>query len=109
MKKKIIIISSIVLICLISISIYLIFAHSLEKNNDETIKVADKKDSVKEKLENSVDNSEKNVEEKFEESIIDDKEDSYTQQTEKKEETKTNNPQKAEKPTSNNQSSTTKE
>ena len=36
MKKKIIIISSIVLICLISISIYLIFAHSLEKNIDET-------------------------------------------------------------------------
>ena len=59
MKKKIIIISSIVLICLISISIYLIFAHSLEKNIDETIKVADKKDSEKEKLENSVDNSEK--------------------------------------------------
>ena len=74
MRKKIIIISSIVLICLTSVSIYLIFTHSLEKNNDETIKVADKKDSEKEKLENSVDNSEKNVEEKFEESIIDDKE-----------------------------------
>lgn len=123
MKKKIIIISSIVLICLISISIYLIFAHSLEKNIDETIKVADKKDSEKEKLENSVDNSEKNVEEKFEETITDNKEDSYThiskneikeqdsytQQIEKKEETKTNNPQKAEKSTSNNQSSTPKE
>ena len=123
MKKKIIIISSIVLICLMSVSIYLIFTHSLEKNIDEPVKVSDKKDSEREKIENSVDNSEKNIEEKFEDSKTDDKEDSYThiskneikeqdsytQQIEKKEETKTNNPQKDEKPISNNQSSTPKE
>lgn len=123
MRKKIIIISSIMLICLISISIYLIFAHSLEKNIEEPVKVSDKKDSKKEIIENSVDNSEKNVEEKFEDSKTDDKEDSYThiskseikeqdsytQQTEKKEESKTNNPQETKNPTNNNQLSTPKE
>ena len=123
MKKKIIIISSIVLISLITISWYLIYAHSFEKNKEENIKVVDKKEPEKEKTENSVDNSKKNVEEKVEENKIEDKEDSYThnsknenkeqggyiQQTEKKEESKNNNPQKTEKPTSNNQSSTPKE
>ena len=123
MRKKIIIISSIVLICLTSVSIYLIFIHSLEKNIDEPVKVSDKKDSEEEKIENSVDNSEKYVEEKFEDSKTDDKEesytkktkneikeqDSYTQQTEKKEESKTNNPQETKNPTSNNQLSTPKE
>ncbi|MBR6690934.1 MAG: hypothetical protein IKL65_06335 [Bacilli bacterium] len=123
MKKKIIIISSIVLISFISISWYLIYAHSLEKNVEENIKVVNKKEPEKEKIENSVDNSEKNVEENFEESKIEEKEysythnsknetkeqDSYTQQTEKKEEIKKDNTQKTEKPTSNNQSSTPKE
>ena len=123
MKKKIIIISSIVLISLIALSWYLIYAHSLEKNVEEDIKVVNKKEPEKEKIENSVDNSEKNVEENFEESKIEEKEDSYThnsknetkeqdsytQQTEKKEENKTNNTHKTEKPTSNNQSSTPKE
>lgn len=123
MKKKIIIISSIVLISLIVLSWYLIYAHSLEKNIEEDIKVVNKKEPEKEEVENSVDNSEKNVEEKFEENKTEEKEDSYThnskneskeqdsytQQTEKKEETKNNNPQKTEKPTSNNQSSTPKE
>lgn len=123
MKKKIIIISSIVLISLITISWYLIYAHSLEKNTEENIKVVDKKETEKEKIENSVDNSEKNVEEKVEENKTDDKEDSYThnsknenkehdsytQQTEKKEETINTNPQESENPTSNNTSTTTKE
>lgn len=109
MKKKIIIISSIVLISLIVLSWYLIYAHSLEKNIEEDIKVVNKKELEKEEVENSVDNSEKNVEEKFEENKTEEKEDSYTQQTEKKEETKNNNPQKTEKTTSNNQSSTPKE
>ena len=123
MRKKIIIISSIVLICLTSVSIYLIFTHSLEKNTEEDLKVVDKKEPEKEEVENSVDNSEKNVEEKLEESRTDDKEgsythnskneikeqDSYTQQTEKKEESKTNNTQETKNPTNNNQSSTPKE
>ena len=109
MKKKIIIISSIVLICLTSVSCYLIFTHSLEKNNDETIKVADKKDSEKEKLENSVDNSEKNVEEKFEESITDDKEDSYTHNSKNETKEQSSYKQQTEKPTSNTQSSLPKE
>ena len=59
MKKKIIIISSIVLISLIALCWYLIYAHSLEKNVEEDIKVVNKKEPEKEKLENSVDNSEK--------------------------------------------------
>lgn len=123
MKKKIIIILSIVLISLIAISWYLIYTHSLEKNIEEDIKVVNKNEPEKEKIENSVDNSEKNVEENFEESKIEEKEDSYThnsknevkeqdsytQQTEKKEEIKKDNPQKTEKPTSNNQLSTPKE
>jgi len=123
MKKKIIIISSIVLISLIAISWYLIYAHSLEKNIKVDNKVVDKKEPEKVEVENSVDNSEKNVEEKFEENKTEEKEDSYThnskneikgqnsytQQTEKKEENKTNNTHKTEKPTSNNQSSTPKE
>ena len=123
MRKKIIIISSIVLICLTSVSIYLIFTHSLEKNTEEDLKVVDKKEPEKEEVENSVDNSEKNVEENVEESKTDDKEesythnskneikeqDSYTQQTEKKEESKTNNTQETKNPTNNNQSSTPKE
>ena len=123
MRKKIIIISSIVLICLTLVSIYLIFTHSLEKNIDQPLKVSDKKDSEKEKIENSVDNSEKNVEEKFEDSKTDDKEDSYThisknetkeqdsytQQAEKTEESITNNPQETKNSTNNNQLSTSKE
>ena len=123
MRKKIIIISSIVLICLTSVSIYLIFTNSLEKNIDQPVKVSDKKDSEKEKIENSVDNSEKNVEVKFEDRKTDDKEDSYThisknetkeqdsytQQAEKTEESITNNPQETKNPTNNNQLSTSKE
>ena len=123
MRKKIIIISSIVLISFIVLGAYLIYAHSLEKNIDEPVKVSDKKGTEKEKIDNSVDNSKKNVEEKVEESRTDDKEDSYThisknetkeqgsytQQTEKKEESKTNNPQETKNPTNNNQSSTSKE
>ncbi len=123
MKKKIIIISSIVLISLIAFSWYLIYAHILEKNIEEEIKVVDKKEHQKEELENSVDNSEKYVEEKVEENKTEEKsssythnsktennkDDSYTQQLEKQEGDKTNNQQESESQISNTQSSTPKE
>ena len=118
MKKKIINISSIVLIILIALSFYFSYAHRLEKKLEDEVKVVEKKEPEKEKIENSVDNSEKKEEEKLEENKNEEKDssythnsknenkeqESYTQQTEKKEDNKNNNQQKPEKPASNNTS-----
>jgi len=122
MKKKIIVISSIVLISIIAFCCYLVYAHSFEKETGKSAEIEDKKELEISAEENSVDNFEKNAEEKFKDNIPEEKdssythsiknetqeEKSYTQPMEKKEENKNTNIQKTEKPTTDNQLETPK-